>query len=165
MLVNNTGINPVFGTVLEADPGALRQILEVNLLANVAWVRHALAAGLAAGGSIVNVVSVAGLRPAEGIGFYGSSKAALMHLTQQLAVELAPKVRVNAVAPAVVRTRVGGFLFEGEEAEVVERYPLRDLGEPEDVAAAAAYLASPEARWITGQILTLDGGLTLTGGV
>jgi NAD(P)-dependent dehydrogenase (short-subunit alcohol dehydrogenase family) len=164
LLVNNTGINPLYGPLLDGDAGAMRKIVEVNLLAGLAWVKLGLAAGLGSGG-VVNVASVAGLRPAAGIGFYGASKAALLHLTQQLAVELAPNVRVNAVAPAVVRTRFGGPLFEGNEAEVTERYPLRRLGSPEDVAAAVAYLGSADAAWVTGQVLTIDGGLTLTGGI
>jgi len=105
------------------------------------------------------------MRPAQGIGFYGASKAALLHLTKQLAMELAPDVRVNAVAPAVVRTRFGGPLFDGKESEVASRYPLGRLGDPADVAAAVAYLASDDAGWITGHVLTVDGGLTLTGGI
>jgi 3-oxoacyl-[acyl-carrier protein] reductase len=166
VLVNNTGINPILGSVLEADHGAMRKILEVNLIAGLSWVKHALAAGLCRGeGAVVNVASVAGLRPARRIGFYGSSKAALMHLTRQLAAELAPDVRVNAVAPAVVRTRFGAPLYEGNEDELIRDYPLRRLGLPEDVAAAVAYLASPDAAWITGQVITIDGGLTLNGGV
>ena len=89
----------------------------------------------------------------------------LNHLTQGLALELAPAVRVNAVAPAVVRTRFGAPLFEGKEREVASDYPMRRLGEPEDVAGAVAFLASDEAAWITGQVLVVDGGLTLRGGV
>lgn len=166
VLVNNTGVNPSYGPLAEAELGALRKILEVNVLAALVWTRKACAAGLTReGGAVVNVASVAGIRPAAGIGFYGTSKAALMHLTQQLAVELAPGVRVNAVAPAVVRTRFAGALFEGREAEVVEGYPLGRLGEPEDVAAAVAFLASDDASWITGQTLVIDGGLTLHGGI
>lgn len=165
VLVNNTGVNPLYGPLLESDAGAMRKILEVNLLASLAWVRQGLTAGLGDRGTVVNVASVAGLRPARGIGFYGASKAALMHLTQQLALELAPDVRVNAVAPAVVRTRFGGPLFEGKESDVAGRYPLGRLGVPEDVAAAVAYLASDDAGWMTGQVLTIDGGLTLTGGI
>lgn len=114
---------------------------------------------------MVNLASVAGLRPAAGIGFYGTSKAALMHLTQQLAVELAPGVRVNAVAPAVVKTRFAGALYEGREEQVARAYPLGRLGVPEDIAAAVAFLASDDAAWITGQTLVIDGGLTLQGGV
>jgi NAD(P)-dependent dehydrogenase (short-subunit alcohol dehydrogenase family) len=165
VLVNNTGINPLYGPLLESDAGAMRKILEVNLLGSLAWVKQGLTAGLGDGGAVVNVASVAGLRPARGIGFYGASKAALMHLTQQLALELAPTVRVNAVAPAVVRTPFSGPLFEGKETEVAGLYPLGRLGAPEDVAAAVAYLASDDAAWITGQVLTIDGGLTLTGGI
>jgi 3-oxoacyl-[acyl-carrier protein] reductase len=160
VLVNNTGINPVYGPVLDADPAAIRKIFEVNVLAALAWVSKARACS-----AVVNVASVAGLRPAHGIGAYGASKAALIHLTQQLAAELAPDTRVNAVAPAVVRTRFAGALFDGREDEVVAGYPLGRLGTPADIAAAVAFLASDDAAWITGQVLTLDGGLTLNGGV
>jgi NAD(P)-dependent dehydrogenase (short-subunit alcohol dehydrogenase family) len=162
ILVNNTGINPIFGSVLDSDISAMRKIVEVNLLATIAWTKAALPAGLQ---TVVNVASVAGVRPARGIGFYGATKAALFHLTQQLALELAPNVRVNAVAPAVVRTRFGGPLYEGREAEVIATYPLQALGETEHVVAAVAYLASHDAAWTTGQTLILDGGLTLTGGI
>ena len=79
--------------------------------------------------------------------------------------ELGPGIRVNAVAPAVVRTRFAGALYEGREEEVAGGYLLRRLGEPEDVAAAVAYLASDDAAWTTGQTLVIDGGLTLGGGV
>lgn len=166
VLVNNTGINPSYGLLADADLGALRKILEVNVLGALVWTRKAVAAGLGApGGAVVNIASVAGLKPAAGIGFYGTSKAALMHLTQQLAAELAPDVRVNAVAPAVVRTRFAGALFDGREAEVVATYPMGRLGEPDDIAAAVAFLASGDASWVTGQTLVVDGGLTLSGGI
>lgn len=166
VLVNNTGINPSYGPLIEADFGALRKILEVNVLGALAWTRKAYAAWLAEhGGAVVNLASVAGLRPAEGIGFYGTSKAALMHLTQQLAVELAPRVRVNAVAPAVVKTRFATALYEGREAEAAAAYPLGRLGVPGDIASAVAFLASDDAAWITGQTLVIDGGLTLHGGI
>jgi len=165
VLVNNTGVNPLYGPLLESDAGAMRKILEVNLLASLAWIRKGLTVGLSQRGAVVNVASFAGMRPAQGIGFYGASKAALLHLTKQLAMELAPDVRVNAVAPAVVRTRFGGPLFDGKESEVASRYPLGRLGDPADVAAAVAYLASDDAGWITGHVLTVDGGLTLTGGI
>src|SRR5437899_278431 len=88
--------------------------------------------------------SAAGLGPSAGIGAYGASKAALIHLTKQLAVELAPEIRVNAVAPAVVRTRFAERLYAGHEEELSRKYPLGRLGVPEDVAAAVASLASAD---------------------
>lgn len=166
VLVNNTGINPVYGPVLDVDPDAARKVLDVNVLSTLAWTRLARDAGMAEhGGAVVNVASVAGLRPAGGLGIYGASKAALIQLTAQLAVELAPTIRVNAVAPAVVRTRFAEALYTGREERVSAGYPLGRLGDPADVAAAVAFLASADAAWVTGQTLVLDGGLTLAGGV
>jgi 3-oxoacyl-[acyl-carrier protein] reductase len=164
LLVNNTGINPVYGPLISLDPAALRKIFDVNVIATLGWLRQAYEAWLGKhGGSVVNVASAAGMGHATGIGAYGASKAALIHLTKQLAVELAPDVRVNAVAPAVVRTRFAERLYAGHEEEVTRKYPLGRLGVPEDVAAAVAYLASPDATWVTGQTLVLDGGVTLVG--
>nr|WP_296069673.1 SDR family oxidoreductase [uncultured Actinoplanes sp.] len=162
-LVNNIGINPVFGPLAELDLAAARKIFEVNVLGTLGWVQEALRGGLSEGGAIVNISSVSGLKPSPGIGFYGITKSALIHLTEELAVELAPKVRVNAVAPAVVKTRFASALFEGREDDVVAGYPLARLGVPEDVAGAVNFLCSADASWITGQTLVLDGGVTLTG--
>ncbi len=114
---------------------------------------------------MVNVASVAGLRPSPPIGVYGASKAALIHLTGQLAVELAPRIRVNGVAPAVVKTAFASLLYEGREEQVAAGYPLGRLGVPDDVASAVAFLASDDAAWITGQTLVVDGGLLLVGGL
>jgi 3-oxoacyl-[acyl-carrier protein] reductase len=162
VLINNTGINPAPGRLVDLDLGAARETLEVNVLAALSWVRIAFRAYFERnGGAVVNVGSVGGLQPAAGVGFYGMSKAALHYVTTQLAVELAPTVRVNAVAPAVVKTQFAAFLFEGREEEAARVYPVGRLGVPEDVAAAIAYLASDDAAWVTGQTLVLDGGLTL----
>ena len=166
MLVNNTGINPVYGPIADVDPVAAAKILAVNVLAPLAWTRRARDAWMGEhGGSIVNVSSVAGFRPSPGIGMYGVSKAALIRLTTELAVELGPRIRVNAVAPAIVKTKFATVLYEGREEQVAAAYPLRRLGVPEDIAGAVAFLLSDQASWITGQTLVLDGGVTLTGGV
>jgi NAD(P)-dependent dehydrogenase (short-subunit alcohol dehydrogenase family) len=166
LLVNNIGINPSYGKMLDLDHAAVRKLFDVNVLGSLSWTRNVHRAWMAEhGGAVVNVASVAGLRPAHNIGMYGASKAALMHMTQQLAAELAPRTRVNAVAPAVVRTRFAVALFEGREDEVVSSYPLGRLGSPGDVASAVAYLGSEDASWVTGQTLVVDGGLTLGGGV
>lgn len=163
VLVNNTGINPAYGPLRDLDESAARKIMDVNVLSALSWTRRAVAAGLGANesGAVVNIASVAGLAPAPGIGYYGVSKAALIGLTVQLAAELSPRVRVNAIAPAVVRTRFAATLYERDEAGAAAAYPLGRLGEPDDVGAAAAFLASADASWITGQTLVLDGGLSL----
>lgn len=166
VLINNTGINPVFGPMIETDIAAIRKVFDVNLFATLAWTRHAYAAWMERnGGSIVNVSSIAGVKPAPGLGAYAVSKAALIHLTAQLALELAPKIRVNAVAPAVVKTAFANSLFAGREDEVAASYALGRLGVPADVASAVTFLASDESSWITGQTLVIDGGVSLTGGV
>ena len=162
MLVNNTGINPVFGPVTDVDPAAAAKIFAVNVLAPLAWTRQARDAWMGLdGGAIVNIASVAGLHASPGIGMYGVSKAALIRLTAELAVELGPGIRVNAVAPAVVKTKFASALYEGREEQVSAAYPLKRLGVPGDVAGAVAFLLSDEASWITGQTLVIDGGVTL----
>lgn len=165
-LVNNTGINPVYGPMIEMDLAAAEKIFRVNVLSAASWAQKAYAAALKDnGGAIVNIASIAGLKPAPMIGMYGASKSAVIHVTQELALELAPSIRVNAVAPAVVKTRFAGALYEGREEEVASAYPMKRLGSPEDIASVVAFLLSEDAAWVTGQTITIDGGLTLTGGV
>lgn len=167
ILVNNAGINPVYGPLTNLGLEAARKIIEVNLLGTLGWVQDAFnhqGLGFAEGGAVINVSSVSGQTPSPNIGFYGISKAAIDHLTRTLAIEMGPKIRVNAVAPAVVKTQFSKALYEHNEDEVAARYPLGRLGTPEDVAATVAFLASSDANWVTGQIINLDGGLLVAGG-
>ncbi|PWJ26500.1 3-oxoacyl-[acyl-carrier protein] reductase [Branchiibius hedensis] len=166
LLVNNTGINPAYGPLLSLEPRAAQKMFDVNVLSGLAWVKLAHEAWMGAhGGAIVNVASVAGLRPAPGIAMYGVTKAAVIHLTEELAVELGPSIRVNAVAPAVVKTKFATALYEGREEEVAAPYPLKRLGEPTDIAGVVSFLLSEDAGWMTGQTVTIDGGVLLRGGV
>lgn len=159
-LVNNAGINPAYGPALSVGDDAVRKILEVNVLGTLAWSRDAVAAGLST--AIVNIASIAGVTAAPGIAVYGVSKAAVIGLTTQLAFELAPDIRVNAVAPAVIKTNFAKALYDGREAEVAAGYPLGRLGEPVDVAGPVAFLLSEDAAWVTGQTLVIDGGGSLS---
>ncbi|HEX4790690.1 MAG TPA: SDR family oxidoreductase [Actinospica sp.] len=166
VLVNNAGVNPAYSRMLDLDLAAFRKVFEVNVISALGWVREAHKAWLGEhGGAVVNIASVAGLGPAAMIGAYAASKAALLQLTVQLAEELSPGIRVNAVAPAVVKTNFAAALYEGREEKVAAGYPLGRLGVPEDVAGAVAFLASADAGWLTGQTLVLDGGLLLKAGV
>jgi NAD(P)-dependent dehydrogenase (short-subunit alcohol dehydrogenase family) len=158
-LVGNVGINPVFGPLMDAPLDAFRKILDTNVVSSLGLVQEAWRAWMSEhGGSVLIVASVAGLKSSEGIAAYGVSKAALVNLTTQLAVELGPKVRVNAVAPAVVKTRFAEALFSGREDKLAKQYPVGRLGTPEDIGEAAAYLLGDGAGWVTGQTLVLDGG-------
>ncbi|MTB70643.1 glucose 1-dehydrogenase [Arsenicicoccus sp. MKL-02] len=165
LLVNNTGINPAYGPLMHIDLDVARKILDTNVVAALSWVQKAHAAWMGEhGGAVVNVGSVAGLRAAPGIALYGASKAALLHLTEELAVELGPGIRVNAVAPAVVKTDFAKALYEGREDKASRGYAMKRLGEPEDIAGAVAYLLSDDAAWTTGHTMVLDGGATLIDG-
>jgi NAD(P)-dependent dehydrogenase (short-subunit alcohol dehydrogenase family) len=115
------------------------------------------------GGCVVNMASVTGVTAATGLGVYGTSKAAVIAMTRQLGDELGPRVRVNAVAPGVIKTDFSRALYEGNESEVESTYPMRRLGTPDDIAGAVLFLASQDASWITGQTIVVDGGLTLGG--
>jgi len=164
VLVNNTGINPVYGPLVDADLDGVRKIFDVNVVAALGFVQQAHGTWMGGhGGAIVNVASVAGLRSTGVIGAYGASKAALIRITEELAGELGPGIRVNAVAPAVVKTRFAEALYSADEEGVASRYPLKRLGTPEDVAALVGFLVSDAASWITGETVRVDGGALATG--
>lgn len=163
ILVNNAGTNPAFGNLVEVDMGALDKTWGVNMRAPLLWVRAVHQAWMGKnGGSVVNVASVAGIRPSPFMGAYNVSKAGLIHLTRQLALELAPEIRVNAVAPAVVKTRLAGALLENE-AVTASLHPLGRVGEPADVSRLIVFLASDAAAWMTGAIVPIDGGVVGAG--
>jgi len=113
------------------------------------------------GGTVVNIASAAGRFVDRGFAGYGTAKAAMIHLTKNLAAELAPKIRVNAIAPGAISTDALGIVLQDEalERQMVERTPLKRIGVVEDVAAAAVYLASPAASYVTGRVLDVDGGV------
>ncbi|MBF6170933.1 SDR family oxidoreductase [Nocardia blacklockiae] len=166
ILVNNTGINPVYGSLMDADLDAVRKIFDVNVVAALGYVQEAYRAWMRDnGGAVINVASVAGLRSTGVIAAYGASKAALIRLTEELAWQLGPRIRVNAVAPGVVKTKFADALYSADEEAAARPYPLKRLGTPEDVAALIAFLASDQAGWITGEVVRVDGGLLATGGL
>lgn len=163
ILVNNAGTNPAFGGLMEVDLGALDKTWAVNMRAPLLWARAAYHGWMADhGGAMVNVASVAGLRPSPFMGAYNISKAGLIHLTRQLALELAPTIRVNAVAPGVVRTRLAGALLVDEDATAA-MHPLGRVGMPEEVAAMIVFLASDSSSWMTGVTVPVDGGVVGAG--
>ncbi|MDO9455536.1 SDR family oxidoreductase [Nocardioides sp.] len=164
LLVNNTGINPAFGLLMDLDLDAARKIMDVNVVAALGFTQEAHRAWMKEhGGAVVNVASLGGVRPAPFIAFYGASKAAMISLTETLAQELGPGIRVNAVAPAVVKTKFAEALYVGREEEASANYPMKRLGEIEDIGSLTAFLLSDDASWITGQTIVADGGISLQG--
>jgi NAD(P)-dependent dehydrogenase (short-subunit alcohol dehydrogenase family) len=164
ILINNTGINPSYGSLMEADLDSIRKIFDVNVVAALGYMQLAHRAWMGEhGGAVVNIASTGGLRSTGVIGAYGASKAALIRLTEELAWQLGPSIRVNAVAPAVVKTKFASVLYADDEQKVSEAYPMKRLGNPEDVASLVGFLVSDAASWITGETVRIDGGLLATG--
>jgi NAD(P)-dependent dehydrogenase (short-subunit alcohol dehydrogenase family) len=159
ILVNNAATNPYMGRPIDIDLPRFDKTWQVNYRGPVVWCQEAWRAWMAErGGVILNVASVGGMSVEPAIGHYNVTKAALIHLTRTLAADLAPMVRVNAVAPGLVKTDMARALWEPAEAAIAARMPLRRLGEPDDIANAALFLASDLASWITGHTLVVDGG-------
>jgi 3-oxoacyl-[acyl-carrier protein] reductase len=165
-LVNNVATSPFFGPLLDASVEQLDRAWATNLVTPWSWSKIVCAAYLGEhGGDIVNVSSVGGTYPVPKVGVYNITKAALIHLTKQLARELAPMVRVNAVAPATIKTDFSRAKYEGREEDVAEQYPLRRLGTAEEVGEIIRLLCDGTLGWMTGQTVVLDGGATLIQGV
>ncbi|AOP47237.1 SDR family oxidoreductase [Streptomyces lydicus] len=165
-LVNNAGTNPVFGPIADLDLNVARKVFETNVVSALGFAQRTWHAWQKEnGGAIVNIASIAGLNASPFIGAYGMSKAAMVNLTMQLAHEFAPLVRVNSIAPAVIKTKFAAALYENREEEAAAGYPMARLGVPEDIGGATAFLLSDASGWITGQTLVVDGGLFLNAGV
>ncbi len=163
IVVNNAAINPAFGPLMDADLAAITKIFDANITGPLRFVRAAWHQRLRDhGGAVLNVVSVGGIRPGPFIGAYNVSKAALVHLTRQLAQELAPGVRVNAVAPALVKTDMARALWEPNEEAMARAHPLGRLGVPDDIAGAALFLVSDASSWMTGETVVVDGGASVS---
>jgi NAD(P)-dependent dehydrogenase (short-subunit alcohol dehydrogenase family) len=163
VLVNNAGTNPAYGPLIEQDHDRFAKTFDVNVWAPLHWTALAVRAWMGEnGGAVVNTASIGGLSVEPDLGVYNATKAALIQLTRQQAVELAPRVRVNAVAPGVVRTRLAELLWSDHEQRLNEQLPLGRIGEPADIGGAIAFLVSDAAAWITGQTLVIDGGALLT---
>lgn len=162
ILVNNAGTNPAFGPPIDQDHGRFAKIFDVNLWGPLLWTSCAVKSWMGEhGGAVVNTASIGGMSSAPLMGMYNATKAALIHVTKQLALELSPGVRVNAICPGVVRTKLAEVLWQEHEQALSTTMPLGRIGEPVDVADAVAFLVSDAASWITGQTLVVDGGQIL----
>ncbi|MEU5278313.1 SDR family oxidoreductase [Streptomyces asoensis] len=162
VLVNNAATNQPYGPLVDADPLSWREAFAVNVEAPLRLVQCAWRGWMREhGGTVVNVCTEGAGHVGPNVGAYGTSKAALLHLTRQLAGELGPGVRVNSVSPGLVRTRMARFVWEPGEAEIARGLPLGRIGEPGDVAGAVLWLCSDAARWITGADLLVDGGTSV----
>lgn len=165
VLVNNAATNPHFGPLLEAQDSMWQKTLEVNIMGNF-WLTQAVVPHLKArgGGKIINVASVNGLRPGTMQGIYSATKAAVINLTQTLAMELGgDNIQVNAIAPGLVKTKFAEAIWGNEDMHdiIVQRTPARRIGEPDDIAGLALFLASPASNFATGQVYVIDGGISV----
>lgn len=162
ILVNNAGANPYAGPTIDVDLARWDKTIQVNItapliLTQLAW--HKYMKDGPGGSSVINISSVGGLSTNPLLGVYGVAKAGVIHLTEQLAAGLGLKVRVNCIAPGLIKTDFARILWEGERGDAVaESYPLGRLGEVEDIAGCALWLASALGSWVTGQTIAMDGG-------
>jgi NAD(P)-dependent dehydrogenase (short-subunit alcohol dehydrogenase family) len=165
ILVNNAATNPYYGATLGVDAGRFDKTFQVNLRGPLFWCQAAWNQALREKpGVIINIASVGGLRAEGALGVYNLTKAALIHLTRQLAGELGP-TRVVGIAPGLVKTDFAKVLVDNFGTALAAAMPTGRLGEPQDVANLALFLASDEAGWITGEVYKLDGGAAVRGTV
>jgi NAD(P)-dependent dehydrogenase (short-subunit alcohol dehydrogenase family) len=162
ILVNNAGSSDAHGPLAAVDHVAFARTFDVNVWGPFLWTRLVWDAWMREhGGAVINNASLGAMSVRRGLHLYAASKAALVHLTRCLALELAPQVRVNAVAPGLIRTQISESLWRDHEDDVRATTPLGRIGEPDDIASAIAFLASPAASFITGETIVVDGGRLL----
>jgi NAD(P)-dependent dehydrogenase (short-subunit alcohol dehydrogenase family) len=158
ILVNNAATNPYYGPIMEVDKGRYDKTFQVNLDAPIFWTQAAYEHALKdKPGVVINIASVGGLRAEGGLGVYNLTKAAVIHLTRQLASEIGPN-RVVGIAPGLVQTDFAAYLVDNFGDSLAARLPLKRLGDPQDIANLAVFLASDMASWITGETYVIDGG-------
>jgi len=159
ILVNNAATNPYFGRGIDIGLDQLDKTFQVNVRGLHVWTQEAWRASMQErGGVVVNVASIGGMSTEPRLAIYNTTKAAVIHLTRAMANELGPGVRVNAIAPGLVKTDMARALWEEHGDALARRLPLHRLGEPVDIASAALFLASDLSSWITGHTLVVDGG-------
>ena len=164
ILVNNAATNPYMGPTLEIDTSRFDKTVAVNWRGPLMWTQSAWRASMSErGGVVVNIASIGGMSVEASIGVYNGTKAAVIHLTRQLALEMAPGVRVVGIAPGLVKTDMARALWEPHEEAMARHMPVGRLGVPDDIANAAVFLCSDAASWITGTTLVIDGGALLRG--
>ena len=164
ILVNNAATNPYYGRTIDIDLPRYDKTHEVNLRGPLVWTQEAWKASMSErGGCVINIASIGGFQTSEVIGIYDNTKAALVHLTKVLALDLSPGVRVNAIAPGLVKTDMAKALWEPGEEQLAKGTPLKRLGVPQDIANAALFLASDLSSWMTGNTVVVDGGALVRG--
>jgi NAD(P)-dependent dehydrogenase (short-subunit alcohol dehydrogenase family) len=165
ILVNNAATNPVFGPIHDTTLDAFDKIMQVNLKAPFQLMRLCLPYLQAStNASVINISSVGGLSPEAGLGIYSVSKAALISMTKAFAKEWGGmNIRVNAICPGLIKTKFSEALWTNEAIlhHMMKALPIKRMGTPEEIAAAALYLAAPAAGYTTGAVLTADGGFTI----
>jgi NAD(P)-dependent dehydrogenase (short-subunit alcohol dehydrogenase family) len=158
ILVNNAATNPYYGATLGVDESRFDKTIQVNLRGPLFWSQAAYEAAFKVKpGVILNLASVGGIRAEAGLGVYNLTKAAIIHLTRQLASELGP-TRVVGIAPGLVQTDFASYLVEHFGERLAKALPVRRLGDPQDIANLATFLVSDAASWITGETYVIDGG-------
>jgi len=163
VIVNNAATNPYYGESLGVDEARFDKTFQVNLRGPLFWCQAAWQQAMKdTPGVMINIASVGGLRAEGGLGICNLTKAALIHLTRQLASELGP-TRVVGIAPGLVQTDFASFLVDNFGERLAGQLPLKRLGVPQDIANLAVFLASDSASWITGETYVIDGGAGVKG--